>query len=104
MPRKWARKCERYCWLGVAYFPLVFVYSITTWGVWVESTIGFLPGSADSAWIGMSSLAASLHPELTKARDRNLTPWNHPLPPLELVLHRSGIHESGDDYNGEPWL
>lgn len=51
MPRKWARKCERYCCLGATYFPLFFVYSITTWAVWVEATIGFLP--AKSAWIGM---------------------------------------------------
>ena len=55
MPRKWARKCERYCWLAFTYFPLVFVYSITTWAVWVESTIGFLPASVESAWIGMCS-------------------------------------------------
>ncbi len=51
MPRKWARKCERYCCLGATYFPLVFVYSITSWAVWVEATIGFLP--ARTLWIGM---------------------------------------------------
>ncbi|CAD6503459.1 BgTH12-03123 [Blumeria graminis f. sp. triticale] len=39
---KWVRKCERYCCLGVTYFPLFFVYSLTTWAVWVETTIGFL--------------------------------------------------------------
>ncbi|KAL3426820.1 DHHC zinc finger domain-containing protein [Phlyctema vagabunda] len=50
MPRKWARKCERYCCLGFTYFPLAFVYSITTWAVWVEATIGTLPSK--SAWIG----------------------------------------------------
>lgn len=46
MPRKWARKCERYCCLGATYFPLFFVYGITTWAVWVEATIGFLPANA----------------------------------------------------------
>jgi len=51
MPRKWARKCERYCCLGATYFPLV----ITTWAVWVEATIGFLP--ANTAWIGRRFLA-----------------------------------------------
>ncbi|CAG8981934.1 hypothetical protein HYALB_00013892 [Hymenoscyphus albidus] len=50
MPRRWARKCERYCCLGATYFPLAFVYSITTWAVWVESSIGFLP--VQSVWIG----------------------------------------------------
>ena len=55
MPRKWARKCERYCCLGATYFPLVFVYSITSWAVWVEATIGFLP--AKTLWIGILSLS-----------------------------------------------
>ncbi|KAG9232597.1 DHHC palmitoyltransferase-domain-containing protein [Amylocarpus encephaloides] len=50
MSRRWARKVERYCCLGATYFPLVFVYSITSWAVWVEATIGFLP--VQSAWIG----------------------------------------------------
>ncbi|KAH8599996.1 DHHC palmitoyltransferase-domain-containing protein [Bisporella sp. PMI_857] len=49
MSRKWARKCERYCCIGATYFPLLFVYSITTWAVWVEATIGFI--STDS-WVG----------------------------------------------------
>jgi hypothetical protein len=55
MPRKWARKCERYCCLGATYFPLVFVYSITSWAVWVEATIGFLP--AKTLWIGILSFS-----------------------------------------------
>lgn len=54
MPRRWARKCERYCCLGFTYFPLVFVYSITTWAVWVEATIGLLPSR--NAWIGGSGI------------------------------------------------
>lgn len=51
MAKKWARTCERYCCLGATYFPLVFVYSITTWAVWVEATIGFL---ADGSGLGTS--------------------------------------------------
>ncbi|TVY75670.1 Palmitoyltransferase PFA3, partial [Lachnellula suecica] len=50
VPRRWARKCERYCCIGATYFPLVFVYSITSWAVWVEATIGFLATSG--SWIG----------------------------------------------------
>ncbi|THV53571.1 hypothetical protein BGAL_0047g00230 [Botrytis galanthina] len=52
MSRKWARKCERYCCIGATYFPLVFVYSITTWAVWVETTIGFLADGSRTHWIG----------------------------------------------------
>ncbi|RKF53283.1 Palmitoyltransferase pfa3 [Golovinomyces cichoracearum] len=61
MSPKWARKCERYCCIGVTYFPLFFVYSITTWALWVETTIGFL--SAKTSWIGsgISSLGIVLY-------------------------------------------
>ncbi|KAB8295934.1 hypothetical protein EYC80_008754 [Monilinia laxa] len=52
MSRKWARKCERYCCIGATYFPLAFVYSITTWAVWVEATIGFLADGSRTHWIG----------------------------------------------------
>ena len=42
-PKGWARRCERCCCVAVTYLPLVFVYGLTTWAVWVESSIGFLP-------------------------------------------------------------
>ncbi|KFY17930.1 hypothetical protein V492_00285 [Pseudogymnoascus sp. VKM F-4246] len=48
--RKLIRKCERYCCMTFTYFPLAFVYSITTWAVWVEASIGFNP--SQSPWIG----------------------------------------------------
>jgi palmitoyltransferase ZDHHC2/15/20 len=46
-----ARKCERYCCNIVTYFPLAFVYGLTTWAVWVEAGIGFRP-STKGAWAG----------------------------------------------------
>ncbi|KAI1000762.1 Palmitoyltransferase [Podosphaera aphanis] len=36
--------------MGVTYFPLVFVYLITTWAVWVEASVGFLP--TKTRWVG----------------------------------------------------
>ena len=48
--KNWARKCERYCCSVVAYFPLAFVYGLSTWAVWVEAQIGFLPNS--KSWTG----------------------------------------------------
>jgi palmitoyltransferase ZDHHC2/15/20 len=35
-----ARRCERCCCAVATYFPLGFVYSVTTWAVWVEASIG----------------------------------------------------------------
>ena len=36
-----ARRCERGCCTVATYFPLAFVYSLTSWAVWVEANIGF---------------------------------------------------------------
>lgn len=50
--RTWARKVERYCCVAVTYFPLVFVYGLTSWAVWVQAGIGFVP--SQKAWTGTS--------------------------------------------------
>lgn len=34
------RKCERACCALATFFPLAFVYGLTTWAVWVEAGIG----------------------------------------------------------------
>ncbi|KAN0069281.1 DHHC palmitoyltransferase domain containing protein [Elaphomyces granulatus] len=49
--RTWARHCERYCCVAFTYFPLVFVYGITTWAVYVEAGIGLRP--SQSKWLGL---------------------------------------------------
>ena len=35
-----ARKCERACCSAVTYFPLAFVYGLTTWAAWVLAHMG----------------------------------------------------------------
>lgn len=49
--KSFARRCERYCCSIVTYFPLVFVYGLTSWAVWVEAGIGVLPRKG--VWTGM---------------------------------------------------
>jgi len=39
--RSKAKRCERFCCRALAHFPLLFVYGLTTWAVWVESYVGF---------------------------------------------------------------
>ncbi|KAF2262842.1 palmitoyltransferas-like protein PFA3 [Lojkania enalia] len=53
--RGWARKFERYCCNVLTYFPLLFVYGLTSWAVWVEAGIGFAP--TKNAWTGKFSSA-----------------------------------------------
>ncbi|KAF2462065.1 DHHC palmitoyltransferase-domain-containing protein [Lineolata rhizophorae] len=51
--RSWARRCERYCCNAITYFPLLFVYGLTTWAVWVEVSIGSLP--VQGVWTGKTT-------------------------------------------------
>ncbi|KAF9892495.1 palmitoyltransferase for Vac8p [Aspergillus nanangensis] len=52
-PRAWALRCERYCCAAASFFPLAFVYSLTTWAVWVEASVGF--GPSRNPWVGVPS-------------------------------------------------
>ncbi|KAI0169588.1 palmitoyltransferase PFA3 [Hypoxylon sp. FL1284] len=54
MARRWARRFERYCCTWITYFPLAFVYGITTWAVWVVVCIGSST-TAKPSWIGTKS-------------------------------------------------
>lgn len=69
--RGWARKVERYCCVAVTYFPLVFVYGLTSWAVWVEAGIGFVPSK--NAWTGASSPSLISIPYAPFAADPSAT-------------------------------
>ena len=45
------RRLERCCCTTLAYFPLTFVYGLTTWAVWVEVNVSFLDGAGILAYI-----------------------------------------------------
>ncbi|KAH8664260.1 DHHC zinc finger domain-containing protein [Xylariales sp. PMI_506] len=53
MARRWARRLERSCCRCVTYFPLAFVYGLTTWAVWVVISIG--SNAKRINWIGTKS-------------------------------------------------
>lgn len=53
MARRWARKLERYCCTCVTYFPLAFVYSITSWAVYVDVSLSTTPSGV--TWLGRST-------------------------------------------------
>lgn len=50
MARRCARKLERGCCLAATYSPLLFVYGLTTWGLWAIIEIG--KASPKSSWLG----------------------------------------------------
>ncbi|KAI5308683.1 hypothetical protein KEM55_005117 [Ascosphaera atra] len=45
------RRAERSCCACVTCMPLAAVYSLTTYTVWVEMSLGFRP--TKSSWVGM---------------------------------------------------
>ncbi|TGJ81145.1 hypothetical protein E0Z10_g7619 [Xylaria hypoxylon] len=62
MARRWARRVERYCCGCLTYFPLVFVYGLTSWAVWVVVSIGSFPTSdgGKPSWTGTGSSVGGL--------------------------------------------
>ncbi|KAK3685430.1 Palmitoyltransferase PFA3 [Podospora appendiculata] len=51
--RRWARKLERYCCACATYFPLAFVYGITSWAIFVIVTLCSVPSKV--SWLGRSA-------------------------------------------------
>lgn len=53
--KSWARTVERICCQTLAYFPLTFVYGLSTWAIYVEVQVSFI---GSSGWL--SYLRAAL--------------------------------------------
>lgn len=49
--KSWARKVERVCCQTLSYFPLAFVYGLTTWSVWVAVNVSFYSGNTPLAYL-----------------------------------------------------
>ena len=97
-PRKGlVRRCETCCWAIFTHIPLVFVYSLTTWAVWVEISLSRM--WAETSWKGISysSAFAAMQAQATDIRNfrkscagpRYLIVWA-----CELVLHRFLLYRS----------
>ncbi|KAL2169866.1 hypothetical protein VTG60DRAFT_5544 [Thermothelomyces hinnuleus] len=56
--RRWARRLERSCCACAKYLPLVFVYGLTTWGVYVLVTLCSTPSKV--SWLGTPAATAGV--------------------------------------------
>ena len=52
-PKSWIKKLEKCCCSTATYFPLAFVYGLTTWAVWVEASLA--PQSSRGSLIGYTA-------------------------------------------------
>ncbi|KAL2222051.1 DHHC zinc finger membrane protein [Thermoascus aurantiacus ATCC 26904] len=86
-----ARRIERYCCAAATYFPLAFVYGLTTWAVWVETKVGFLP--TKSKWIGAPSTALGILLYTLLNLCYTVAVFTDPGSPLSPRTRRNGRHE-----------
>ncbi|KAH6845416.1 DHHC palmitoyltransferase-domain-containing protein [Chaetomium sp. MPI-CAGE-AT-0009] len=56
--RRWARRLERSCCTCAKYFPLVFVYGLTTWAVYVLVMLCSTPSKV--TWLGTPTAAGGI--------------------------------------------
>ncbi|KAL1965754.1 hypothetical protein VTN77DRAFT_5254 [Rasamsonia byssochlamydoides] len=87
-PRWWARKIERYCCIAAGYFPLAFVYGLTTWAVWVEAGIGLRP--TKSPWLGLPSTIIGISLYLLLNTSYTVAVFTDPGSPLTSSTRSSG--------------
>ena len=57
--KSYARKVERACCSIIKYFPLAFVYGVTTWAVWVLGHMAFRSDSRSA--LSEFSESAKIH-------------------------------------------
>ncbi|QKX57855.1 uncharacterized protein TRUGW13939_04975 [Talaromyces rugulosus] len=87
-PRTWARRIERLCVTVCGYVPLVFVYGLTSWAVWVEAGIGFLPNKSN--WIGFPSSALGITLYILLNLSYTVAVFTDPGSPLTSSTRSSG--------------
>ncbi|KAF2102696.1 zf-DHHC-domain-containing protein [Rhizodiscina lignyota] len=96
-PKAWARKVERFCCGIITYFPLTFIYGLTSWAAWVEVGIGLRPEKA--LWTGYFSSFLGLALYLLLNSSYTIAVFTDPGSPLNtkdgyshLATEESGNH------------
>ncbi|EEP79982.1 palmitoyltransferase PFA3 [Uncinocarpus reesii 1704] len=93
------RKCERFICSTAKYFPLVFVYAVSTWAVWIQATVGF--SYAKSTWIGNTSAIAGIFFYACLAVSYTVAVFTDPGSPANAPITRSG-KSNRQDYSHLP--
>jgi ribosomal protein L40E len=92
-----ARRCERGCCNFIIYFPLAFIYSTTTWAIWVLVSMAMLPEKSFggiSAFLGVS-LYILLNWSYTTAV------FTDPGSPMNTDVHMEDVQALTVKHNGE---
>lgn len=90
--KTFARKCERCCCAVATYFPLAFVYSLTTWAVYVEGAIGLFGHPKTFAAAPISILGIILY--LLLNASYTIAVFTDPGSPLQPAVDGGKFHYS----------
>ncbi|KMP09122.1 palmitoyltransferase pfa3 [Coccidioides immitis RMSCC 2394] len=86
------RKCERFICGAAKYFPLVFVYGLSTWAVWIQATVGF--GYSKNSWIGSTSAIIGIFFYICLGTSYTIAVFTDPGSPVNArSSNRLGRHE-----------
>ena len=96
--RSWARKVERVCCQTITYFPLLFVYGLTTWSIWVAVNVSFFSGNDWKAY-AKAGLALLLY--ILADVSYTIAVFTDPGSPLDPRTDASGRTKRGG-YEGLP--
>ena len=99
--KSWARRFERCCCTTLSYFPLTFVYGLTTWAVYVEVSVSFLsPTSA--AWWACTKAALGVLLWAIANVSYTIAVFTSPGSPLDVRQDWSNRRGVGGGYEGLP--
>ncbi|QIW95305.1 hypothetical protein AMS68_000823 [Peltaster fructicola] len=94
--RSWARRVERICYKTLSYFPLTFVYGLTTWAVWVQMRVCV---SDVAAWLAYPMAALGLLLYILANVSYTIAVFTPPGSPLDL---RGSSAQQKRGYEGLP--
>jgi hypothetical protein len=96
--KSWARKVERVCCQTLSYFPLLFVYGLTTWSVWVAVSVSFYSGTN---WLAYLKAGSSIVLYALADISYTIAVFTDPGSPLDPRTDAAGRRKGGG-YEGLP--
>nr|OQO30245.1 hypothetical protein B0A51_01793 [Rachicladosporium sp. CCFEE 5018] len=96
--KSWARRIERACCQTLSYFPLLFVYGLTSWAIWVEVKVSILH---KHVWVGYFEAVLGIALYGLAVVSYSVAVFTDPGSPLDAREDVAGKRKAGE-YEGLP--